>query len=75
MDLNIPEADRIQFAKMLQGRPHAGEVALIAVSSLATPEIVAAARASGFDACLAKSDRKGLLSCLDRIVRGAGLAA
>ena len=75
MDLNIPEADRIQFAKMLQGRPHAGEVALIAVSSLATPEIVSAARASGFDACLAKSDRKGLLSCLDRIVRGAGLAA
>nr|WP_306268148.1 ATP-binding protein [Pararhizobium sp. IMCC3301] len=75
MDLNIPENDRIQFTKMVQGRPHAAGIACIAVSSLATPEIVAAARASGFDACLAKSDRKGLLSCLDRIVKGAGIAA
>lgn len=75
IDLNMPETDGFQLAEILRGRPQRARIPTIALSSLATPEAIAEAGATGFDHCLAKSDRNGLLSCLDQIVRGPGIAA
>ncbi|MEH6727065.1 MAG: ATP-binding protein [Hyphomicrobiales bacterium] len=66
-DLDTPDKAGFLFAKMMKDNVNWAKIQLVAVSSLATPLSRHRAREAGFDHCLAKFDRKGLLSCLNKI--------
>lgn len=74
-DLDLPNKAGFQFAKTVKQNKEWAAIPLIAVSSLATQLSRSRAQEAGFDHCLAKFDRKGLLSCLNRITYKLRVAA
>lgn len=74
-DLDLPNKASFQFARTVRGNRERAAVPLIAVSSLATELSRSRAQEAGYNHCLAKSDRKGLLSCLNRITYKLRVAA
>lgn len=74
-DLDTPDKAAFLFAKMIKDARKWPEIQLVAVSSLATSLSRQRAREAGFDHCLAKFDRDGLLSCLNKITYAFKVAA
>jgi len=66
-DLEMPEMDGFQLARILSRDPRFAGLPLVALSSRATPEDVARARECGFAEHVAKLDRARLVGVLDRI--------
>ncbi len=74
-DLDMPDKAGFLFAKMMKDNMKWAKIQLVAVSSLATSLSRNRAREAGFDHCLAKFDRNGLLSCLNKITYAFKIAA
>lgn len=74
-DLDTPDKAGFLFAKMMKDNVEWAKIQLVAVSSLATSLSRNRAREAGFDHCLAKFDRNGLLSCLNKITYELKVAA
>jgi signal transduction histidine kinase/DNA-binding NarL/FixJ family response regulator/HPt (histidine-containing phosphotransfer) domain-containing protein len=77
MDVQMPGMDGLEATRRIRELAGArGRVPILAVTASALPEQVAACRAAGMDAHLAKPiDRESLLSAVGRLAGGAALAA
>lgn len=74
-DIEMPAMDGFAFAEALGAEPLAAGVPLLALSSLANPEIVERARDVGFADYVAKFDRPGLIAALTTLAPGYRNAA
>lgn len=74
-DLDMPDKVSLRFAEMAKHNENWTTIPLVAVSSLVTPLSRSRALEAGFDHCIAKFDRKGLLSCLNKITYQLKVAA
>ena len=73
-DLDAPDKASFRFAKTVKDNVKWAKTQMVAVSSLATSLSRSRAREAGFDHCLAKFDRDGLLSCLNKITYACKVA-
>jgi two-component system chemotaxis sensor kinase CheA len=63
-DIDMPGMSGFEFAEALRSDPRIGNVPIIALSSMTSPEALERGRAVGFHDHVAKFDRSGLLAAL-----------
>ena len=73
-DIEMPDMDGFQFAEAVRGDPRIGNLPIIALSSVVSPEAIERGRRVGFHDYVAKFDRQGLIAALKEqtgVVRAA----
>ena len=63
-DIEMPDMDGFQFAEAVRGDPRIGNLPIIALSSVVSPEAIERGRRVGFHDYVAKFDRQGLIAAL-----------
>ena len=63
-DIEMPDMDGFQFAESVRGDPRIGNLPIIALSSVVSPEAIERGRRVGFHDYVAKFDRQGLIAAL-----------
>jgi two-component system chemotaxis sensor kinase CheA len=63
-DIDMPEMDGFELAKILRDDPRTADLPLIALSSVVSAEAVARGREVGFHDYVAKFDRQGLIAAI-----------
>jgi len=63
-DIEMPDMDGFQFAEAVRGDPRTGNLPIIALSSVVSPEAIERGRRVGFHDYVAKFDRQGLIAAL-----------
>jgi len=63
-DIEMPDMDGFQFAEAVRGDPRIGNLPIIALSSVVSPETIERGRRVGFHDYVAKFDRQGLIAAL-----------
>jgi two-component system chemotaxis sensor kinase CheA len=63
-DIEMPDMDGFQFAESVRGDPRTGNLPIIALSSVVSPEAIERGRRVGFHDYVAKFDRQGLIAAL-----------
>ena len=74
MDWQMPDMDGFQFAEAVRGNPRIGNLPIIALSSVVSPEAIERGRRVGLHDYVAKFDRQGLIAALKEqtgVVRAA----
>ena len=73
-DIEMPDMDGFQFAEAVRGDPRIGNLPIIALSSVVSPEAIERGRRVGLHDYVAKFDRQGLIAALKEqtgVVRAA----
>jgi two-component system chemotaxis sensor kinase CheA len=73
-DIEMPDMDGFQFAEAVRGNPRIGNLPIIALSSVVSPEAIERGRRVGLHDYVAKFDRQGLIAALKEqtgVVRAA----
>ena len=63
-DIEMPDMDGFQFAEAVRGDQRIGNLPIIALSSVVSPEAIERGRRVGFHDYVAKFDRQGLIAAL-----------
>ena len=63
-DIEMPDMDGFQFAEAVRGDPRIGNLPIIALSSVVSPEAIERGRRVGFHDYVAKFDRQGLIAAI-----------
>jgi two-component system chemotaxis sensor kinase CheA len=63
-DIEMPDMDGFQFAESVRCDPRIGNLPIIALSSVVSPEAIERGRRVGFHDYVAKFDRQGLIAAL-----------
>ncbi|HET7805528.1 MAG TPA: hybrid sensor histidine kinase/response regulator [Pseudolabrys sp.] len=63
-DIEMPDMDGFQFADAVRGDPRTGNLPIIALSSVVSPDAIERGRRVGFHDYVAKFDRQGLIAAL-----------
>lgn len=63
-DIEMPDMDGFQFAEAVRGDPRIGNLPIIALSSVVSPEATERGRRVGFHDYVAKFDRQGLIAAI-----------
>ena len=63
-DIEMPDMDGFQFAEVVRGDPRTGNLPIIALSSVVSPDAIERGRRVGFHDYVAKFDRQGLIAAL-----------
>jgi two-component system chemotaxis sensor kinase CheA len=63
-DIEMPDMDGFQFAEAVRGDPRTGNLPIIALSSVVSPDAIERGRRVGFHDYVAKFDRQGLIAAL-----------
>jgi two-component system chemotaxis sensor kinase CheA len=63
-DIEMPEMNGFEFAQALRADPRTSDMAVIALSSMVSPEAIERGREVGFHDYVAKFDRPGLIAAL-----------
>jgi len=63
-DIEMPDMDGFQFAEVVRGDPRTGNLPIIALSSVVSPDAIERGRRVGFHNYVAKFDRQGLIAAL-----------
>jgi two-component system chemotaxis sensor kinase CheA len=63
-DIEMPDMNGFQFAEAVRADPRTGDLPIIALSSVVSPEAIERGRRVGFHDYVAKFDRQGLIAAL-----------
>jgi two-component system chemotaxis sensor kinase CheA len=63
-DIEMPEMNGFEFAEIIRGDHHLGQMPIIALSAMVSPAAIERGRQAGFHDYVAKFDRPGLIAAL-----------